>query len=161
MNVKITPHKLSGEVIIPPSKSLSHRAIIGAALACGTSYISNVMFSKDILATIDAVRAIGATVNVFDSAIEVIGKGGVYRASNIIDANESGSTIRFMIPIALVSNEPIKFVGKNNLCNRPLDIFYEIFDKQGIEYNHAKGAYLPLEVKGKIKPRHIGQKQSN
>lgn len=152
MNVTITPHKLEGEVIIPPSKSLSHRAIIGAALACGTSYISNVMFSKDILATIDAVRAIGATVNVFDSAIEVIGKGGVYRNSSIIDANESGSTIRFMIPIALVSSEPIKFVGKNNLCNRPLDIFYEIFDKQGIKYSHAKGAYLPLEVNGKLKP---------
>ncbi len=152
MNVTIKPNKLQGTVVIPPSKSLSHRAIIGAALAQGKSTISNVMFSKDILATIDAVRAIGATVNVFDDAIEVIGTGGVRRAIDLIDANESGSTIRFMIPIALVSKEPIKFIGKNNLVKRPLDIFFEIFDMQGIDYKHEKESYLPLEVKGGLKP---------
>ncbi len=152
MNVTIKPNKLQGTVVIPPSKSLSHRAIIGAALAQGKSTISNVMFSKDILATIDAVRAIGATVNVFDDAIEVIGTGGVRRATDLIDANESGSTIRFMIPIALVSKEPIKFIGKNNLVKRPLDIFFEIFDMQGIDYKHEIGSYLPLEVKGGLKP---------
>ena len=152
MNVTIKPNTLHGEVTIPPSKSLSHRAIIGAALAEGTSTISNVMFSKDILATIDAVRAIGATVNVFDDTIEVIGTGGVRRAIDVIDANESGSTIRFMIPIALVSKEPIKFIGRNNLVKRPLDIFYEIFDEQGISYHHEKDSYLPLEVSGGIKP---------
>ena len=125
MNVTIKPNKLHGEVTIPPSKSLSHRAIIGAALAEGTSTISNVMFSKDILATIDAVRAIGATVNVFDDTIEVIGTGGVRRAIDVIDAN---------------------------LVKRPLDIFYEIFDEQGISYHHEKDSYLPLEVSGGIKP---------
>jgi 3-phosphoshikimate 1-carboxyvinyltransferase len=57
-----------------------------------------------------------------------------------------------MIPIALVSKEPIKFIGKNNLVKRPLDIFFEIFDMQGIDYKHERESYLPLEVKGGLKP---------
>ena len=56
-----------------------------------------------------------------------------------------------MIPIALVNSEPITFTGKNHLVNRPLDSYYEIFDKLGIEYKHPENAYLPLEVNGGLK----------
>ena len=150
MKIRITPNKLNGDVIIPPSKSLSHRAIIAAGLAEGKSIISNVMYSKDIKATIGAMRAIGATITEYDNYLEIIGSK-VKRASNVIDANESGSTIRFMIPIALISDEKITFTGKNNLCKRPLDSFLEIFDKQGIKYSKGED-YLPLEVSGGLKP---------
>ena len=150
MNVIITPNKLSGDVIIPPSKSLSHRAIIAASLAEGESVISNVLLSKDILATIDSMRACGATIDIDNDKLYIKGSK-VIRKCNIIDANESGSTIRFMIPIALVCGDKITFTGKNNLVNRPLDPFLEIFDRDNIKYN-KNDKYLPLEVEGALKP---------
>lgn len=150
MNAIIKPGKLSGDVIIPPSKSLSHRAIIAASLAKGKSIISNVLYSKDIKATIGAMRACGANITEYKDHLEIIGSD-VKRVDDVIDANESGSTIRFMIPIALAVNEPITFTGKNHLCKRPLDTFFEIFDNQGIEYSRGED-YLPLKVNGGLKP---------
>ena len=73
MQVRITPTKLKGEVIIPPSKSLSHRAIIAASLAKGKSVISNIVFSKDIKATIGAMRALGAKIEEFDDYLIIEG----------------------------------------------------------------------------------------
>lgn len=150
MNVIIKPGKLSGDVIIPPSKSLSHRAIIAASLAKGKSIISNVLYSKDIKATIGAMRACGAEITEYKDHLEIVGSD-VKRVESIIDANESGSTIRFMIPIALAYDAPITFTGKNHLCKRPLDTFFEIFDNQGIEYSRGED-YLPLKVNGGLKP---------
>ena len=127
MNVRIKPGLLKGDLVVPPSKSLSHRAIIAAGLSEGKSVISNVLFSKDILATIEAIKAIGAKVTQNDNSVVIEGTGKVIRISDVIDSNESGSTVRFMIPIALTANEPVTFVGKNNLVNRPLDTFFQIF----------------------------------
>ncbi len=152
MNVIIKPAKLAGDVIIPPSKSLSHRAIIAAALAEGKSVITNVLFSKDINATISAMEACGAKIIKHESSLEIYGVKRIIRKDNIIDANESGSTIRFMIPIALTNPEPITFVGHNNLVNRPLDIFLDIFDEQKIEYKKEENTSLPLYVNGMLKP---------
>ena len=151
MNVTIKPSSLAGDIIIPPSKSLSHRAIIAASLAEGKSIISNVLYSKDILATISAMEACGAKITKYDNYLEIYGTKRVKRISDTIDAFESGSTIRFLIPIALTNNLPITFIGHNNLCKRPLDIFLEIFDKQNIEYKKDSD-YLPLSVNGAIKP---------
>ena len=149
MNVTIKPNKLSGTIQIPPSKSLSHRAIIAAALAEGESIISNVLYSKDILATIDAMRACGAEIKEYSDHLVIHGSK-VKRVKSIINANESGSTIRFMIPIALVSDEEIEFRGENHLVKRPLDTFLEIFDTQGIKYTKGED-YLPLKVYSGLK----------
>lgn len=147
MNVTIHPKKLKGIVSIPPSKSLSHRAIIAASLSEEESVISNVMFSKDILATIEGMKALGAKIEVEGTTLRI--KGSIIkRNENVIDANESGSTLRFLIPIALVNSEPIEFVGHNHLVNRPLDSYFEIFDKIGIEYTHPNETYLPLKTSG-------------
>lgn len=151
MNVIINPKRLSGEIIIPPSKSLSHRAIIAAGLASGRSVISNVLFSKDILATIDAMRACGAIIEQYEDHLVIYGSN-VKRNYQELNANESGSTIRFMIPIALVCSEKMLFKGENHLVKRPLDTYYEIFDKVGIKYSHPKDAYLPLETEGGLIP---------
>ncbi|MDE6407684.1 MAG: 3-phosphoshikimate 1-carboxyvinyltransferase [Anaeroplasmataceae bacterium] len=147
MNVCIHPKKLKGTVSIPPSKSLSHRAIIAACLSKGESIISNVILSKDILATIEGMRALGATIQIEGTTLRIQGSE-VKRISNVIDANESGSTLRFLIPIALVNKEPIEFVGRNHLVHRPLDSYFEIFDKIGIQYTHPLDTYLPLKTKG-------------
>ena len=150
MRVIITPNKLKGDVVIPPSKSLSHRAIIAAGLAKGESKISNIIYSKDILATISAMRSLGVEIKEFDDYLIIKGNK-LKRVNDVIDANESGSTIRFIIPIALTVDEKITFVGHNNLVNRPLDTFFEIFDNQNIKYEH-EDKYLPLKVYNGIKP---------
>ena len=150
MNVIITPNKLKGDCIIPPSKSLSHRAIIAASLAKGRSKISNVLYSKDILATIDAMSACGAKIEKYDNYLIIEGSGKVKRIKSEIDCNESGSTVRFMIPIALTCNEEVTFIGHNNLTKRPLDPFLKIFDEQNIKYEKGED-YLPLKVKDGIK----------
>ena len=150
MRVIITPNKLKGDVVIPPSKSLSHRAIIAAGLAKGESKISNIIYSKDILATISAMRSLGVEIKEFDDYLIIKGNK-LKRVNDVIDANESGSTIRFIIPIALTVDEKISFVGHNNLVNRPLDTFFEIFDNQNIKYE-KEDKYLPLTVYSGIKP---------
>lgn len=149
MNVRIKPSKLQGEVIIPPSKSLAHRAIIAASLAKGKSIISNIQFSKDIKATIEGMKSLGANIKCYDNYLEIEGSD-VKRINNIIDANESGSTLRFLIPIALISEKKITFTGHNRLVKRPLDIYYELFDKFNIKYSHPSDSYLPLEIEGKL-----------
>lgn len=150
MNVRIKPGKLQGEVVIPPSKSLAHRAIIAASLAEGKSIISNIQFSKDIKATIEGMSSLGASIKCYDNYLEIVGSK-VKRISNTIDANESGSTLRFLIPIALISKEKITFKGHNRLVKRPLDIYYDLFDKFNIKYSHPQDAYLPLEIEGGLK----------
>ena len=151
MNVIIKPSNLSGDVIIPPSKSLSHRAIIAACLASGKSKISNVMFSRDILATIAGMEAMGAKIKKYDNYLEIEGSN-VLRINDTIDAYESGSTIRFLIPIALTNNKPITFMGHNNLVNRPLDAYFEIFKEKNIKYERLADAYLPLKCEGTLTP---------
>ncbi len=151
MNVTITPNKLKGDVIIPPSKSLSHRAIIAASLALGKSVISNVIYSEDIKVTIDSMRACGAIIEEYSDYLVITGSN-VKRVKDVINANESGSTIRFMIPIALVIDEPVTFTGNNHLVKRPLDIYTELFDKQGIKYERLSEDYLPMKVYNAIKP---------
>lgn len=151
-NILIKPTKLSGEVMIPPSKSMAHRAIICAALSNGKSVIDNIDLSDDIRATINAVKNMGADISIKDRRVEICGifKNPV-KDDFVIDCNESGSTLRFFVPITMLFDVKKTFIGKGNLGKRPLDVFYNIFDKQGIEYSYAKDI-LNLSIKGKLKP---------
>ena len=127
-NVRIAPSSLSGRVTAPPSKSISHRALICAALADGESVISNLAFSQDILATVDALTAIGAKFEKLgENTIKVTGIGGKPRSLGILGCRESGSTLRFMIPICILSPEGFKLSGSEKLLSRPLGIYADIF----------------------------------
>ena len=154
--LKINPGKLKGNVKIPPSKSMAHRAVICAALSDGISKISNVEFSDDIIATINAMRALGAVINeTEDEHLEVrgINYNNVIPTRDfkrVVDCNESGSTLRFLIPISLAFEGVTRFIGRGNLGKRPLDTFYNIFDKQGIDYTFKEGE-LDLIVSGLLK----------
>lgn len=148
MKAIISKGLLKGTVDVPSSKSLCHRAIIAACLANGRSIIRNVTYSKDIIATIEGMRCLGASINKYDDYLEIIGSY-VKRISKTIDANESGSTLRFLIPIALTIGDEVTFIGKNNLPNRPLDVYFNIFDKQGIKYEY-QDKFLPLKISGAI-----------
>ena len=153
MKVKIKPSILSGEIVIPPSKSYSHRAIISAALANGEkkSKINNLKFSVDIETTVKIMENWGAKISKKEGSLEVIGNDGkIVLKKNYIQCNESGSTIRFLIPVGLTSENELIFDGKGKLIDRPLDSYYKIFDDQGIKYEMSEGK-LPLKVNGKLK----------
>ena len=148
MSLLIKPSLLNGKIIIPPSKSLSHRAIICASLCMeGESKINNIIFSDDIRATIEGMRILGADIKETDDFILV--KRNNIIANNIIDCNESGSTLRFLIPLSLVLTNECTFTGKGRLIDRPLDVYYEIFNKFNIEFQTNNGK-LPLRIKGSL-----------
>ncbi|MDS0525539.1 3-phosphoshikimate 1-carboxyvinyltransferase [Clostridium sp. SHJSY1] len=155
-NIKIYQKELKGEVRIPPSKSMAHRAIICAALGDGISKVSNIDLSDDIIATIDSMKSLGAVINdLGKGTLEIKGLNSkevlaTREYERVIDCNESGSTLRFLVPIALAFEGTTRFVGRGNLGKRPLDTYYEIFDLQGIKYSYKEGI-LDLVVSGLLK----------
>lgn len=147
--VVINPRKISGEVIIPPSKSMAHRAVIAAALSKGVSTIENIDFSDDIIATIEAMRTLGAKIEVREKSLIIDGNSTFTKKGGVIDCNESGSTLRFLVPISIAKGNEITFVGRGNLGKRPLDIYYSIFNKQNIEYTYEENI-LNLKINGEL-----------
>ena len=119
MQVVFSPSQLDGKITIPPSKSLSHRAILSAALANGTSKIENIILSKDIVATLDAVKALGATYTISGNTVTVTGIQSLAEQATI-DCCESGSTLRFFIPIVSSLGVSGTFLGKGKLPTRPI-----------------------------------------
>lgn len=148
-SVEILPTPLNGSVDIPPSKSLCHRAIIAASLARDFSTINNLALSEDISATIDAVQALGAKVTIEQDKAYINGTDLSSCSKATIDCRESGSTLRFMIPIGLLTGQKIKYIGSGNLGSRPLDPYIDIFNEQKIEYTSSK---LPLSISGSLMP---------
>lgn len=150
--LKIDPVKLKGEVKIPPSKSMAHRAVICASLSKGSCTVTNIDYSEDIIATIEAMKTLGAVITKYDEYIEV---QGIFNEANnreflrTIDCNESGSTLRFLVPISLLFDGMTRFIGRGNLGKRPLTTYYNIFEKQGINYMPIEGE-LNLLVDGKL-----------
>ena len=150
MKLELIPSKLHGDVMIPPSKSLAHRAIIAGSLADGKSVITNLNFSNDITVTTQAMKDLGVEIEVFNDYEIIHGNGKLTRVEKIINCGESGSTIRFMIPISLLADGEVTFVGEGRLTSRPLGVFHNIFDRQGIKYSRGVEE-LPLTIDGKLK----------
>lgn len=150
--VKIAPQKLTGKVCAPPSKSAAHRALLGAGLAQGVSKISNVSYSQDISATLNAVKSLGAKVETNGSVVEISGICKGKKLDDVlIDCNESGSTLRFIIPVALAIGGEFSVTGRGRLLERPLDDYYKIFDTQGISYKKEEDKiYFSGSLKGGV-----------
>lgn len=146
----IEPKKLKGAVRIPPSKSMAHRAVICAALSNGISVIDNIDYSDDIIATIEGMKALGAEVIQEGRKLIINGENIFKKNGGVVDCNESGSTLRFLVPLSIAKGNNIKFVGRGNLGKRPLKTYYDIFDKQGIAYSCEDGV-LDLSINGELK----------
>ena len=148
MDIKITPSKLIGTVNIPSSKSMTHRMLICAALANGQSKISNITFSKDIYATINALTAIGADIKINEDSATVLGINNVSDIAEI-DCCESGSTLRFLIPITAALGINSTYTGQGRLPERPITPYLRELTKYGIkfEYNNT----MPFNMFGKLK----------
>lgn len=143
---------LKGKVNIPASKSLAHRAIICASLSNGKSVIKNMSFSDDINATIEAMKNLGAEIEIGKDYIIIKGITKIDKNKKIIiDCNESGSTLRFLIPIALSLGIDVRFIGKGKLAERPIDIYYDIMKKNNINYVRSDTKLLDLSFNGKLK----------
>ena len=146
MDIRISPSVLGGELSIPASKSCAHRSIICAALADGVSHLSGVTMSKDIEATIGAMRALGAEFVVSGRDITVKGTGGRHTGSCLIDCNESGSTLRFILPIAAAVSSSAEFIGRGRLPQRPIDIFVRELGRNGTRFDYHNT--MPFTVSG-------------
>ena len=146
MDIKITPSLLKGEIKVPPSKSISHRALICAALSDGESELFNVLDCEDTRATESALTALGAEItHVGDKTLV---EGISCRAKEaFIDCRESGSTLRFMIPIAAALGTRTTFSGSANLPNRPITPYLEELPKHGVRFISDK---MPYIIEGKL-----------
>ena len=140
-DIIITPNSLSGEIIIPSSKSIGHREIICACLGLGESIVDNISMSKDIEATCNGLKNLGASIKEIPSKIKdrkaflIEGVNGKIKLQNKnIYCNESGSTLRFLIPLGALSEEEIIFNGEGKLKERPLDPYFEIFKQDNINF---------------------------
>lgn len=150
MDIKITPKKLIGEVTVPPSKSVAHRMIIGAALSSGRSEVYNLSPSADITATIECMRALGAKIDFSDGKAVIEGIKEIPEKA-VLDCHESGSTLRFLIPVAAALGVEAEFVGGGKLPTRPLTPFFDEFPKHGVTFELPEnGTNLPLKIKGKL-----------
>ena len=147
MNITILPSKANGEIKAQPSKSMAHRLIIAAVLAKGKSVIKNVVMSEDIKATLSAAEAFGAKYEIAGDEITVDSNGFNPEKNAVINCNESGSTLRFLIPVALTASFSIVFSGKQRLMKRPLAEYENICKKEGLAFDRKDGK---IEVCGKL-----------
>lgn len=145
MDMKISPSVLRGNLSIPASKSCAHRAVICAALADGVSTLSGITMSKDIEATISSMTALGASFEINGDIVTVKGISGSIDGTAEIDCNESGSTLRFIMPVAAALGVKSVFIGKGRLPQRPIDIYKRELKNHGITFHTEE---MPYEISG-------------
>lgn len=145
MDIKISPSVLRGNLSIPASKSCAHRAVICAALADGVSTLSGITMSKDIEATISSMTALGASFEINGDIVTVKGISGSIDGTAEIDCNESGSTLRFIMPVAAALGVKSVFIGKGRLPQRPIDIYKRELKNHGITFHTEE---MPYEISG-------------
>lgn len=147
----IKSDKLVGELSPPPSKSVLHRYIIASSLAKGVSKIENISFSEDIIATIEAMKKLGANIEQKENYLLIDGSDTFKNLNeNIeIDCNESGSTLRFLFPLSIVEENKVLFKGRGKLFKRPMTPYFENFEKYKIKHSYIDENKILLE--GKLK----------
>lgn len=153
MRARITPAKIdSGNITIPPSKSLAHRAIICACLAPGRSVISNIDYSVDIRATIEGMRHLGASIKEDKDTLFIDGIQTFQYDGDIVNCHESGSTLRFFLPLFSLTGRKATFSGSKRLIERPQNVYERLFQEQGINFVRE---YPNITIDGKLKPGEL------
>lgn len=132
MNVQILPGRACGSVWAPPSKSVAHRMLICAGLAPGESRIERVGDCEDVLATLDCLRRLGVSCRTEGDCTVVRGAERLVAPREPLPCRESGSTLRFLIPLALLSDTPVTFIGSGRLMERPQTAYERICREQGL-----------------------------
>ena len=138
-----------GTVTPPPSKSAAHRALICTALA-GRGRVRGIIDSHDMQATLHAIEALGLRAEHSHNMVTIIEKLPPVKGRRIVDCGESGSTLRFFIPIFAALGISCEFVGQGRLPERPLDVYAKCLPEHGITLSAKSG--LPLQMDGKLQP---------
>lgn len=144
MKIQIKPSKLVGTILAPPSKSMCHRLLICAGLAQGESLISNVSYSEDILATIDCLSAMGAEIVKGENYVKI---KGTKPKGSFFNCRESGSTLRFFIPLAMLTDTQSIFTGYGRLMERPMEVYENIAKEKSLFYLKSNDN---IKVRGKL-----------
>lgn len=145
--ITITPSKLSGKTAVPSSKSISHRALICAALAKGKSKIKHLLDCADTRATINILESLGAKIYSEDDFTIVEGIK-VPSETAVADCCESGSTLRFLLPVAAALGCKTEFHGKGKLPERPLTPYFTELTKNGIIFEERS---MPYRISGRLR----------
>ena len=149
MTVTIYPGRAAGTAAAPPSKSCAHRMLLCGALAEGESVIEGISPSQDILATVDCIRAMGGACRLEGDTACITGTGGHIRPGGTYPCRESGSTLRFCIPPALLSGGSAVFTGTPRLMERGVGIYETILAQKGISVSRTRDA---VTVSGRLTP---------
>ncbi len=141
---------LNGTVTVPPSKSYTHRAVIIASLAQGSSTLYNPLLSEDTIASIEACRKIGAQIEVSDDLIQVKGVFGVPKTPReSIDVKNSGTTLRVMTPVCSLCSEKVTLTGDASIRERPMQPLLDALEQLGVQTSSANGK-APVSVQGPL-----------
>ncbi len=148
MKVKILPSKTSGEVSAPPSKSFAHRYLIGSVLSRGKCVIKNIADSDDISATLSCIEQLGGSVTKDGNIVTVIPTNEKKIENAVFDCKESGSTLRFFIPVVLATGaKNCTFLGSERLLARGIKEYEKLFENSDVT---IKSAEKSIEVNGKL-----------
>lgn len=154
----VSRSSLNGNVICPPSKSYTHRAIFISSLANGSSQIINPLMSRDTIATINACRAFGVKIRRADQGLIVSGNGSLKVPDDVINVENSGTTMRFVTAIsALLKNGYVIITGDDSIRKRPMGPLLSALKQLGVNSFSASGNdRAPIIVQGGgIKGNHI------
>lgn len=148
MKVKILPSKTSGEVSAPPSKSFAHRYLIGSVLSRGKCVIKNIADSDDISATLSCIEQLGGSVTKDGNIVTVIPTNEKQIENAVFDCKESGSTLRFFIPVVLATGaKNCTFFGSERLLARGIKEYEKLFENSDVTINSDKKS---IEVNGTL-----------
>ena len=146
-DIIVSPSNFNGELNAIPSKSDAHRAIICALVSRSICKISPIILSNDIKATINAARSLGAVCEIEGDTLTVDSTKPLNQTANV-DCCESGSTLRFMLPVAAALGVETDFSGSGRLPERPVNEYVPIFESHGAKMS---ANHIPLTVSGKLK----------
>lgn len=148
MKVKILPSKTSGEVSAPPSKSFAHRYLIGSVLSRGKCVIKNIADSDDISATLSCIEQLGGSVTKDGNIVTVIPTNEKQIENVVFDCKESGSTLRFFIPVVLATGaKNCTFLGSERLLARGIKEYEKLFENSDVK---IKSDEKSIEVNGTL-----------
>lgn len=149
MKVRIEKSSPKGTVTAPPSKSMAHRMLICSGLAMGTSVVHGIALSEDILATLDCLESLGAKYSINGDTVTIMGTDVNKSQSCDLRCRESGSTLRFFIPICLMSGNEFSLFGSETLLKRPMTVYEDICEEQGIYFENTGEK---INLSGKLHP---------
>lgn len=148
MKVNILPSKTSGEVSAPPSKSFAHRYLIGSVLSRGKCVIKNIADSDDISATLSCIEQLGGSVTKDGNTVTVIPTAKSQIENAVFDCKESGSTLRFFIPVVLATGaKNCTFSGSERLLARGIKEYEKLFENSDVK---IKSDEKSIEVNGTL-----------